>query len=74
MTTAKLTAQQEIEAAKMICNSRELCGNEREAFKDWCADNGIKFSTNLYQQANFAAGRIWRKFQIEAGVDQKYVY
>lgn len=70
----KLTAKQIEDAAKAICNSRELCGNEREAFNDWAADNGIAPELSIYKEANFRAAQIWRKYQISAGVDLKHVY
>ena len=69
-----LTRNQIEQAAKAICNSREFCGNEREAFDDWCADNGIKSNTSIYRQANFRAVSMWRGYQKEAGVPEKYIY
>lgn len=69
-----MTNEQFQSAALAICNSREMCGDEVEAFRDWCADEGIKFSRGLYSQANFAAGQLWRSYQKAANVNPKYIY
>ena len=69
-----ITETQLHDAAKAICNSRELCGNEREAFNQWAEDNNIAPTTELYKAANFRAGQIWRNYQVAAGVPKKYIY
>jgi len=69
-----LTNKQREDAAQYIINTRELCGNEKEAFIDWCHDNGIKPNNAIYRQANFLANAIWNKYQREAGVNEKYLF
>ena len=69
-----LNKAQIADAAQAILNSRELCGNEREAFNQWASDNGIKSNDAIYRQANFRANHTWNQYQCSAGVPEKYLF
>lgn len=68
MTT--LTNDQLNDAADQLFNTRVFCGDERESFIDWCADNGLRPTKSAFSYVLFEVNRRWRKFQIEAGVKQ----
>lgn len=60
------------EATKAIINTRDFCGNEKEAVRDVCADNGIKEWMPVYKAANFRANAEWNACKKAAGVDLKH--
>jgi len=55
------------DAACAIVNSRELCGNEREALRDWEDDNR-RLSATERGEVWSEAETIWSGYQREAGV------
>jgi hypothetical protein len=61
------------ELTKAIVNSRDLCGNEREAARQVFADHGLRFDEAAYKSARFAANNAWRNEQKAAGVAPKHV-
>jgi len=54
-------------AALAVVNCRELCGNEKQALKDWMADNR---NLNTEEKALVLkhVERIWALYQRQAGV------
>ena len=60
------------QAVELIINTRDFCGNEKQAIKDFCADEKIVNWYKVYKIANFRANAVWDGFKREAGVDQKY--
>lgn len=55
------------DAASAIVACRDLCGNEREALRDWEGDN--RKLTRLERNGVYLlADRMWRESQIKAGV------
>lgn len=58
------------DAARLLINTRELCGDEKEAFIEWCADNNLLPTQSLYSYVRFEVNRQWRNIQREAGVDK----
>lgn len=52
-----------------LVNTRDFCGNERQAAKDWFADEGIAFDKGVYRAASILAGVLWRQSQRDAGMD-----
>jgi hypothetical protein len=61
-----------IELIALIINTRDFCGNEREAAEDFFADLGKPFDESLYAKARFKANNEWRNCQKAAGVAPKY--
>lgn len=55
-------------AANTITSTRDFCGNELEAVKDYCCDNNIEFSKNFFCSAMGVADQNWAADQIAAGV------
>ena len=55
-------------AAEAIITTRDFCGSERQAVKDFCADNNIEFSNNFFCLAIDVADQKWAASQIAAGV------
>ena len=61
----------------IIINTRDLCGNEKEAAIDHLADEyKIKGqeAKELYAKANFQANNKWNNLKKEAGVKPKYTF
>ena len=61
-------------AVDVIINARDFCGNERQAVRDYCADENISDWQKVYKIANFRANARWNKYKIEAGVNPKYCF
>jgi len=56
-------------AAKTIITTRDFCGDEREAVRDFAIDNGFKADwQKLHKLATFRANNRWRNCQKAAGV------
>ncbi len=55
-------------AAEAIITTRDFCGNERQAVRDYCSDNNIEFSNNFFCSAIDVADQNWAASQIAAGV------
>ena len=61
-------------AVDVIINTRDFCGNERQAVRDYCADEKINDWQKVYKIANFKANARWNQYKIEAGVNPKYCF
>ena len=61
-------------AVDVIINTRDFCGNERQAVRDYCADEKINDWQKVYKIANFRANARWNQYKIEAGVNPKYCF
>jgi len=61
-------------AIELIINTRDFCGNEKQAIKDYCADENISDWQKIYRIANFRANARWNQYKIEAGVNPKYCF
>jgi hypothetical protein len=61
-------------AIELIINTRDFCGNEKQAIKDYCADEKISDWKKVYRIANFRANARWNQYKIEAGVNPKYCF
>ena len=61
-------------AVDVIINTRDFCGNERQAVRDYCADEKINDWQKVYKIANFRANARWNQYKIEAGVNSKYCF
>lgn len=61
-------------AVDVLINTRDFCGNEKEAVIDLASDYGIKGkdAIQLYKIANFRANKQWNGYQKQAGVNPKY--
>jgi hypothetical protein len=61
-------------AVDLIINTRDFCGNEKQAVKDFCADEKIADWRKVYGIANFRANALWNQYQKDAGVNPKYTF
>ena len=61
-------------AVDVIINTTDFCGNERQAVRDYCADENISDWQKVYKIANFRANARWNQYKIEAGVNPKYCF
>jgi hypothetical protein len=61
-------------AVEIILNTRDFCGNEKEAIRDFCHDNGLKDWLKVWKIANFRANKQWNDCKREAGVPEKYIF
>ena len=55
------------DAVQTIIETRDFCGNEREALRDWQHENG-RLTAHQKQQVWDAVEREWSICQIQAGV------
>jgi hypothetical protein len=61
-------------AVDLIINTRDFCGNEKQAVKDFCAEENIDDWRKVYGIANFRANALWNQYQKDAGVNPKYTF
>jgi hypothetical protein len=61
-------------AVDLIINTRDFCGNEKQAVKDFCAEENISDWTKVYSIANFRANAVWNQYKKDAGVNPKYCF
>jgi hypothetical protein len=61
-------------AVELIINTRDFCGNEKQAVKDFCAEEKIADWKKVYAIANFRANAVWNQFKKDAGVNPKYIF
>lgn len=54
------------EAAQSIIETRDLCGDEHEALKQWQSDNR-KLTSREIDEVRREVGRQWLSFQRQAG-------
>ena len=65
------------EAVEAIINARDFCGNEPEAVREVCVDNGIKdreTRLKVRRIANFRANKVWNDMKRAAGVKEKHLF
>ena len=60
----------------IIVNTRDLCGNEKEAAISRFYDHGIVGNDAVrgYKVANYRANYRWNNYKKEAGVNPKYIF
>jgi hypothetical protein len=61
-------------AVDLIINTRDFCGDEKQAVKDFCAEENIGDWRKVYGIANFRANALWNQYQKDAGVNPKYTF
>lgn len=62
-------------AVDRIINTRDFCGNEKEAVRDLAYDHGYGAAwRKIHRIANFRANAKWNGFKKQAGVDPKYIF
>jgi len=62
-------------AVDTIINTRDFCGNEKQAVKDLCADEGLLPQwQKVWRIANFRANAQWNQYKKDAGVNPKYIF
>lgn len=65
---ALFTPEQTSALAQILVNTRDFCGNELGAAKQYCADERIDINSGIYREALVEADNIWAKARIDAGV------
>ena len=67
--------EQKIEdAIDVIINTRDFCGDEKQAVKDFCHDEKIDDWMKVYKIANFRANARWNQYKRDASVNEKYIF
>ena len=61
-------------AIDLIINTRDFCGNEKQAIRDYCHDEGIKEWLKVWKIANFRANKQWNDCKKLAGVNPRYCF
>lgn len=69
-----MTENQLNAAVDLILNTRDFCGDEKQAIRDFCADEGLNDWRQVWQKANFRANAEWNYFKKQAGVNPKYIF
>ena len=59
-------------AAEAVIATRDFCGDEFAAVKQYADDNGLKFPKAQYNNIIYRADKLWRLSQKAAGVNPKY--
>jgi hypothetical protein len=63
------------DAVDVVLTTRDFCGNETEAVRDFAIENGFKADwKRIASVANFRANARWRQFQKAAGVPEKHLW
>lgn len=62
------------QAVDLIINTRDFCGDEKQAVKDYCADEKISDWQKVWSIANFRANAVWNQYKKDAGVNPKYCF
>jgi len=63
------------QAIDMIITTRDFCGNEREAVREFAVEAGFKADwQKIHKIANFRANARWNTFKKQAGVDPKHCW
>jgi len=55
-------------AVDVIINTRDFCGNEKQAVRDYCFENKVSDCKELYRMAMARANSKWNAYRQEAGV------
>jgi hypothetical protein len=70
--TVKTMQEHVLDLARIIVATRDLCGDEPRAIRDYLADNGFARgypgAAIVAEQARSEADRVWRQSQRNAGV------
>ena len=61
-------------AIDIIINTRDFCGDEKQAIKDFCHDEKIADWKKVWGIANFRANASWNQYKKDAGVNHKYCF
>ncbi len=62
-------------AVETIITTRDFCGNEREAVRDFAIENGFRGEADkIWKIANFRANARWNAFKRAAGVAEKHLF
>lgn len=62
------------QAVDLIINTRDFCGDEKQAVKDYCADEKISDWKKVWSIANFRANAVWNQYKKDADVNPKYCF
>jgi len=62
------------EAASLIITTRDFCGNEAEAIREFAAENNVADWRKLFGIAKFRANAEWNGFKKAAGVNPKHIF
>ena len=60
------------EAANLILNTRDFCGDEVTALNDFANEHNIILDNQMREDILFTANLAWRDSQKAAGVKKKY--
>ena len=62
-------------AVQTILNTRDFCGNEAEAVRDFAIENGFPRDwRKIHGIANFRANSAWNAAKKAAGVNPKHIF
>lgn len=63
------------DAVRVIINTRDFCGNEREAVFEFSAEAGFKGEwKKIHKIANFRANNEWNNWKKAAGVSPRHIF
>ena len=61
-------------AIDLIINTRDFCGDEKQAVRDYCHNEKIKDWLKVWKIANFRANKQWNDYKKQAGVNPRYCF
>jgi hypothetical protein len=62
------------QAVDLIINTRDFCGDEKQAVKEFCIEENISDWKKVWGIANFRANAAWNQCKKDAGVNPKYCF
>ena len=61
-------------AIDLIINTRDFCGNEKQAIRDYCHNEGLEDWLKVWKIANFRANKQWNDYKKQAGVNPRHCF
>ena len=56
-------------AARAVLNTRDFCGDERQALKDFCSENSVELTEDFQRSVFSIVEATWKQSQNKAGVN-----
>ena len=63
-----MTAKHMKSLVELLLNTRNFCGDEFQAYKDFCCEHGLEVNEEDWLSALYAVSEGWDQMRQEAGV------
>lgn len=71
LETVVLENENKNRAARAVLNTRDFCGDERQALKDFCAENSVELTEDFQRSVFSIVETTWKQSQFKAGVNRR---